>query len=172
MKTCFAVVVLFMIILTSCSTSGPKYRESIIENTKAVIYVYRDSNIFTSWLDANIYVDNKLISSLPDNSYIVMSSNPGTYTLQYAMEGIGTLTPPITVSTQAGREYYIKLKSAGVIIPDYQNVTVVFEEKYASRPTTNRIWQKVQDLYKKDKVDEIEKTVCAGSYTIGSTKTN
>lgn len=172
MKTRFAVAVLFMIILTSCSTSGTKYQEAIIENTKSIIYVYRDSNIFTGWLDTNIYVDNKLISSLPDNSYIVMSSNPGTYTLQYAMEEIGSITPPITVSTQAGGEYYIKLKSTGIIIPDYQNVSVVFEEKYASRPTTNSIWQRVQDLDKRDKVDEIEQTVCAGSYTIGSTKTN
>lgn len=167
MKPGFVCCALVMLFLASCSTSGPKYKEIKGEQAKSVIYVYRDSNIFTSWLDATIYLDDQLIATLPDESYIVMLTNPGTYKLHYAMEEIGSQTPPIIVSTQAGSEYYIKLQSSGIVIPDYQNVSIGFHEEYAANLSTNRTWQKFQETYKKDKV-EIENTRCAGSFEIGS----
>ena len=73
---------LVLAVSTGCAFGAGSFEE-ISEPTKAVIYVYRPSGFYGSFVRANVYIDaNVRIGALKTNSYAVAVVEPGKHTLR------------------------------------------------------------------------------------------
>ena len=113
----------FVLILTGCSASGPKFTEfaamiPVLETQKSQVFLIRPSLFVRSVASPDIKLNNhnqnlgREIGELPNGSFIYFDVDPGSLTLRTIRQGSLGQSDKIynlTHQFEEGKEYYFEI---------------------------------------------------------------
>lgn len=108
----FAGIIALMFLLTGCSASGPRFRDSLVATQRVTadkgrIIFYRDSD--TNFRSVTLGIDGSVVGTLAQRGVIVADTAAGAHTIsawvQYAPVGEFV----INMIVSAGETYYIRV---------------------------------------------------------------
>jgi len=127
MKLC--ILLYLFVVLSGCATIelGDKF-QSLKSTPKdnATLYIYRPKTYFNraGWPD--IYIDNKKIAPLVNNSYIISYVMPGEHKIKAEGSTWGTNWYPGPMERKftfgAGLSYYLRIRPFRTDSPEFQNL--------------------------------------------------
>ncbi|WP_326537168.1 DUF2846 domain-containing protein [Pseudorhodoferax sp.] len=110
-----------VLVLYGCSATGPLFdqkEQPAAADGRAVLYVYRTTTKAMGARTASIDIDGKKLGELVMGSYLVVTLDPGTYTLTQRWNAwigeFGALDKPISVALHLGNgsTSYIRMDTA------------------------------------------------------------
>jgi hypothetical protein len=118
-RLCIALVA---VILAGCAARGPLYQPVAVPDGQAAIYVYRPHSNFQRAGWPNVYVDDKSLYALKNNSYGVSVVPAGRHEVKVSGSLLTNWAVPdstIVVDAKAGRSIYLRY------LPEFSAVYVV-----------------------------------------------
>ena len=102
------------IFLCACQASGPIFENTVeIPESKAVVYVYRPSQLFNFGGWPNIYVDGNKVFSLKNGGYGVLNIDSGSHEIKAQGSMLLTNWYPgpqsVSLMFDQGGEYFIRV---------------------------------------------------------------
>ena len=95
--------------LAACATSsGPTLAEApiVVPEGKAVVLVYRISALTSAAYRHNVYLDGKLLASLPSGSFTHIPVTPGTYEVSTGNEKNPRMQS-VSINVERGETVYV-----------------------------------------------------------------
>lgn len=129
-KTLKLVAISLLVALTAgCATpvqtAGSYKGLTNLDNTKSTLYVYRESSMLGMANQYDVLMNQKLIGSLPNGSFFVVSTDAGSKTVK-ADTGMGEGS---TISVETGKIYCMKLDLNFNVLMKSANINPVSQEQ-------------------------------------------
>jgi hypothetical protein len=123
------ILIYLFVVLSGCATIelGDKFQSlKSTPKDKATLYIYRPKTYFNwaGWPD--VYIDNKKIAPLVNNSYFISYVMPGEHKIKAKGSTWGTNWYPGPMERNftfsAGLSYYLRIRPFRTDSPEFQNL--------------------------------------------------
>ena len=95
---------ILLFALTGCAANGPKYSEQYAnEHDDSNFYIYRPDTIWSSAINSGVFIDDELIGTLQNGSFVSANISEGEHTIK-----VGKQLKKFTVSNDS--KTYFKFK--------------------------------------------------------------
>ncbi len=136
------ISLLFLLILSGCSATGPKYSEyqstvSAIDKDSSRLFFYRRSRFYSSGMDAEIYVNDNKVGECANGAYFYTDILAGKNEIK-AENLLSPGTHKIQRNFKGGKEYYFEVLvnddyvEAGILLGPIAQAFYVNEKKNMS----------------------------------------
>ena len=105
MKTPSITLLSILLLLASCSATGPVFKQAPSNENAATVYFYREYAFAGSVFSVDVSVDGKDVISLSNESYFPYQAKPGV--LDIKAKG-GIMERRLSLKVEPGKHYFVR----------------------------------------------------------------